>query len=67
MAEPSTLDSILNFLIPIFVIGFLLWIIYRIPIVTQMCSWIGLKITEMRERREHGQGYNPKVQTITYE
>jgi len=30
----GTLDSILNFLIPILVWAFLIWILYRIPIIT---------------------------------
>lgn len=48
MAE-TTVDAILNFIIPIGVWIFLGWILYRIPIVTELVH----KVRDWMERRKN--------------
>jgi hypothetical protein len=66
MAEPSTLESILNFLMPIIVWMFLLYILYRIPIFKDMINWVIDKFQAMRERRQE-QTNTVRTQQLSYE
>jgi len=65
MAE-TTIEQILNFLIPIGVWIFLGWIIYRIPIIKEGVDKLRDKISERRERIG-GDIETSTIRSITYE
>ena len=62
----STIDSILNFIMPVAVFLFLGWIIYRIPIVQQgvdaFRDW-----NENRRNRVSGEQETVTLKSISYE
>lgn len=62
----TTFDDILNFVMPIIVIGFLCWIIYRIPIFKEMVNWVIDKFRTFRERRDNA-SESTRINAITYE
>jgi hypothetical protein len=65
MAE-TTIEQILNFLIPIGVWIFLGWIIYRVPIIKEGVGKLRDKISERRERIG-GDIETSTIRSITYE
>ena len=63
----STIDSIINFIVPIAVWIFLAWIIYKIPIVKEGVD----KLRAWNERRKNNVGGGSEeavsIKSITYE
>ena len=59
-------DDILNFLMPILVFGFIIWIFYRIPLVKKGVDSLIEKIRGVRER-SGGYGESKKINSISYE
>lgn len=60
-----TLNDVLNFCIPIGVWLFLIWIIYRIPIIQQGVDKLAEKIRDLREGKTTDSTVN--IKTLQYE
>lgn len=63
----STFDKILNFIIPPAVIMFLLYTLYRIPIVKDGVDALRNKISDAKERRQERFEEKEFYRTIQYE
>jgi hypothetical protein len=64
----GTVDSILNFIIPLGVIGLLFWMVYRIPIIKEGVDALINKFRNWKEGREHQTTTGGRtLQSIQYE
>lgn len=63
----STLDSILGFVIPLFVVMFLIWILYKIPIIESGVNALIRKLGELKDRRDNSSTGTTRIQSIQYE
>ncbi len=63
----TAFDDILNFIMPILVFGFIVFIFYRIPLVKKGVDSLSDKIKNWRENRDAGTDEPTLFNTIEYE
>lgn len=67
MSTALSLDSILNFIIPYLVWGFIIWVIYRIPIVNEGIDKLKDWWANRQARKEGEVEESFTLRTISYE